>query len=172
LSCHSLVPLLQKAKDAGEDAKVLTVLSAGINSGAIDTSDLGLKRTYSLSTAARQAPSCNDALIQSFAQRHPTLSFVHAYPGLVNTGIATSSDSAIMRWIGGSMLGAASMLFGTSAADCGDRLTYGLFRAAAGWTRINEKGEDVGSKGLYTNEEVNKALWEHTLKETRSEAVA
>jgi hypothetical protein len=73
-----------------------------------------------------------------------------------------------MRWAAFSVLGVAMRLLGTSAADCGDRLTYGLFRAGAGWTRVDDKGEDVGSKGLYTSEDVNQALWEHTVKETRS----
>ena len=42
-----LVPLLQKAKDAGEDARVLTVLAAGYG-GPIDFNDMGLRKTYGL----------------------------------------------------------------------------------------------------------------------------
>jgi hypothetical protein len=167
---YSLVPLLQKAKDAGEDAKVLTVLSAGIGAGAIDTTDLGLKNKYSVAAAALQAPSYNDALIQSFAQRHPALSFVHAYPGFVTTGLTTSSNSTAIRWAGVLTLGIAGRLFGTSAADCGEYLTYGLFNARAGWSRIDDKGEDIGRKALYTTEEINQALWDHSMKETRSQA--
>lgn len=44
-----LVPLLQKAKDAGEDARVLNVAAAG-NGGPIDFNDLGLRKTYGLRT--------------------------------------------------------------------------------------------------------------------------
>jgi hypothetical protein len=166
-SASSLVPLLQRAKDAGEDAKLLTVLSAGVHEGPINTSDLGLKQTYSMSATAHQAPSYNDALIQSFAQRHPALSFVHAFPGITKTNLNSSSNSAILR-----VLGRVSHALAQSAEDCGERMTWGLLNAREGWLRINERGEDIGTKGLYTSEEVNRALWEHTVKETRSEEAA
>jgi hypothetical protein len=49
-------------------------------------------------------------------------------------------------------------------------LTYGIFKSSPGWTRMNNKGEDIGKTRLYTSEEVNKAVWEHTMKETRTQA--
>ena len=64
LTAFSLMPLLQKAKDAGEDAKVLTVLSAGVESGPIDLNDLGLKKTFSLPNAARSMSTYNDLMVQ------------------------------------------------------------------------------------------------------------
>lgn len=44
-----LLPLLQKAKDAGEDARVLNVVAAG-HGGPINPNDMGLRKTYSLRT--------------------------------------------------------------------------------------------------------------------------
>lgn len=44
-----LLPLLQKAKDAGEDARVLNVVAAG-HGGPVDYNDMGLRKTYSLRT--------------------------------------------------------------------------------------------------------------------------
>ena len=38
------MPLLEKTKAAGEDAKVMTVLSAGVEPAPVDLDDLGLKR--------------------------------------------------------------------------------------------------------------------------------
>ena len=64
LTMYSLMPLLQKAKDAGEDAKMLTVLSAGVESGPIDHNDLGLKKTFSLPNAARSMSTYNDLMVQ------------------------------------------------------------------------------------------------------------
>lgn len=58
-----LLPALRKAKDAGEDARVLTVLSAG-HGGKIDVSDLGLKKGYGLKAAADTATTYNDYLIE------------------------------------------------------------------------------------------------------------
>lgn len=58
---HELLPLLKSASEReGEDAKVYSVLGAGVT-GDIDLNDLGLKKTFSLSAAALQAPSYNDA---------------------------------------------------------------------------------------------------------------
>jgi NAD(P)-dependent dehydrogenase (short-subunit alcohol dehydrogenase family) len=71
LACHyysrwkfigDLVPLLQRAKDAGEDAKVLSVLAAGRGT-EIDLGDLGLKQTYSRRAVRAQAPTYNDLMM-------------------------------------------------------------------------------------------------------------
>lgn len=58
-----LLPLIQKAKDAGEDSKVLTVLAAGVG-GKIDVDDLGLKKNFSVTAAGLQGPSYNDVMIK------------------------------------------------------------------------------------------------------------
>lgn len=57
------MPLLQKAKDAGQDAKVMTVLHPGAGK-EIDLDDLGLKKHYSLSNAALSASTYNDMMIE------------------------------------------------------------------------------------------------------------
>lgn len=48
-----LAPLLQVAKDAGEEARVVSVLGSG-NGGKLDTEDLGLKNSYSLRRGSSQ----------------------------------------------------------------------------------------------------------------------
>jgi hypothetical protein len=60
---RSLMPLIQKAKNAGEDGKVMSVLGAGYG-GAIDLNDLGLKKKYSVTAAGLQGPSYNDCMIE------------------------------------------------------------------------------------------------------------
>ena len=66
---NDLMPLLRKAKDAGEDAKVLSVLAAG-HGGPIDLDDLGLKKGYSLSAAGVAAASYNDLMIEVRPDTH------------------------------------------------------------------------------------------------------
>lgn len=61
---NDLLPLLQKAKDAGEDAKVLSVLGAGYHNGPIDLNDLGLKTNYSVTNAATHGITYNDLMIE------------------------------------------------------------------------------------------------------------
>lgn len=58
-----LLPALEKAKQGGEDAKVMSVLGAG-KGGPLDESDLGLKKNYSVSRAALQAPTYNDLMME------------------------------------------------------------------------------------------------------------
>ena len=57
-----LTPLLRKAKDAGEDAKVLSVLAAG-KGGPVNLDDLDLKE-YSLSKEMPAAATYNDIMIE------------------------------------------------------------------------------------------------------------
>lgn len=69
-----LLPALERAKNAGEDAKVLSVLGAG-KGGNIDLSDLGLKRTFSAAKAGLEVPTYNDLMMQAsdFFLRMPLL---------------------------------------------------------------------------------------------------
>ncbi|KAG6867330.1 hypothetical protein C0993_004329, partial [Termitomyces sp. T159_Od127] len=68
-----LVPALVKAKEAGEDAKVLSVLAAG-KGGEIDLDDLGLKKKFSVTNAALSAPTYNDLMLQVTSLTHITRS--------------------------------------------------------------------------------------------------
>jgi len=58
-----LLPALKRAKEAGEDAKVLSVLAAGMG-GVIDTDDIGLRKTFSFLKARKQVPTYNDLMMQ------------------------------------------------------------------------------------------------------------
>jgi hypothetical protein len=59
---RDLLPAVEAAKKAGQDAKVMSVLAAGMG-GAIDLEDLGLKKSFSISNAAMAAPTYNDIMI-------------------------------------------------------------------------------------------------------------
>ena len=69
-----LLPALRSAKEAEEESRVLSVLSAGMASGKVDVNDLGLKKGYSLQAAAFTAPTYNDLMIQ--VSPSPLSSFV------------------------------------------------------------------------------------------------
>ena len=60
---YDLLPSLERAKEAGEEAKTLSVLGAG-KGGEIDVDDLGLKKSYSLSNAAMAAPTYTDLMME------------------------------------------------------------------------------------------------------------
>jgi NAD(P)-dependent dehydrogenase (short-subunit alcohol dehydrogenase family) len=59
---HDLMPLLSNAKDAGEDAKVLSVLAAG-HGGPVNLDDLELKK-YGIVKEAKAAATYNDIMVE------------------------------------------------------------------------------------------------------------
>ncbi|KAF5313618.1 hypothetical protein D9611_010228 [Ephemerocybe angulata] len=161
-----LLPALKSAKAAGEDAKVLSVLGAGYG-GPIDIDDLGLKKTFSLSNAAKAAATYNDLMMEEYAERNPELTFSHSSPGAVATNIASSAQSATMRFFAPVMNVAAKVL-ATSPADCAEYMWHGIFSNTTGAFRIGSRGEEIGKKDYFGDEEQRKALWEHTEKEVRT----
>jgi hypothetical protein len=66
---NDLLPLLRKGKDAGQDAKVFSVLAAG-KGGGIDMDDLGLKKHFSLLNAALATPTYNDLMMEVRRSKH------------------------------------------------------------------------------------------------------
>ncbi|KAF8811630.1 NAD(P)-binding protein [Phlegmacium glaucopus] len=160
---HDLLPSLERAKEAGEEAKAMSVLAAG-KGGEIDMEDLGLKKTFSLSKAGLTAPTYNDLMLKMYASLHPKLSFVHAFPGLVRTPILSSSSSALLSLTSSLVMGLVYP-FSYSVEDCGENMWYALLGAKDGFTRTDQKGDDIGMKRYFGNEVQIKKLWEHT-KET------
>ncbi|KAF8063237.1 hypothetical protein FPV67DRAFT_1672267 [Lyophyllum atratum] len=160
---NNLLPALQKAKEAGEDSKVLSVLAAG-KGGNIDLNDLGLKKTFSILNAALAAPTYNDLMMQEFSAKNPALTFVHSHPGYVRTSLMSSSDSTLFR-AASSLLGLPSP-FSLSYSDSGEYMLHGLLNSRDGFSRVGSRGEDIGMKRYFGSEEARKKLWEHTVRAT------
>ena len=60
---RDLLPSIQKAKDAGQEAKVVSILGAG-KGAAIDADDLGLKKSFSVAAAGGAMPTYNDLMME------------------------------------------------------------------------------------------------------------
>ncbi|KAG8698588.1 hypothetical protein FRC11_014316, partial [Ceratobasidium sp. 423] len=134
---YDLMPLLEKAKAQGEEARVLTILSAGTN-GKLDENDLGLKKNYGLKAAADHATAMNDYMVEEFAAQHPDMAFIHAYPGFVRTPAFHWSVKLLMPFI---------RMFNVSPAESAQWMLYGLLNPefAKGPLFINNHAEDVGA---------------------------
>ncbi|KAE9405839.1 hypothetical protein BT96DRAFT_955108 [Gymnopus androsaceus JB14] len=165
-----LMNLLENAEEQGEDAKVLSVFSAG-KGGAIDVNDLGLKKTFSLKNAAMQVPTYNDLMVEEFASRHPRITLAHAYPGGVNTNILTSAEASTLTKMAIDLLTPLGFLL-TSRQDCGEYMLNGILNVAKtpGAWRLGSRGEDLAKKRYYGSEEERKKLWEHTVEATNGKA--
>lgn len=157
---HDLMPLLEKAKAQGEEARVLTVLAAGTN-GKLDENDLDLKKGYGLKAAGDSATAMNDLMCEDFAAQHPDMAFIHAFPGIVRTPMLMDFHWSLKPFI--------FMLrpFTVSPADCAQWMLYTLLdpQFSKGAFFRNNQADDVG-RNKYSTPELRKLVWEHTLKRT------
>ncbi|KIK64371.1 hypothetical protein GYMLUDRAFT_94777 [Collybiopsis luxurians FD-317 M1] len=162
-----LVPALVRAKEAGEDAKVFSVLGAG-QGGPVNVEDLGLKKTFSIANAAHQGITYNDLMMEEYASRYPSLSFIHAFPGHVRSNLMSASPSLLLRIASPIVTGPVSPF--KRPSDAGEYLLNGLVNTTSGpgaW-RIGEYGEDIEKKNYFGDAEWRKKLWAHTVEATGS----
>ncbi|CAE6533301.1 hypothetical protein RSOLAG22IIIB_05546 [Rhizoctonia solani] len=161
---YDLIPLLEKAKAQGEEARVLTVLAAGTN-GKLDENDLDLKKGYGLKSAADNASAMNDYMVEDFAAQHPDMAFIHAFPGVVRTPMLTGFHWSMKLFM------PVINLFSVSPAECGQWMLYSLLdpRFAKGPFFLNNHAEDVGPN-KHSTPALRKLVWEHTLKRTSETA--
>ncbi|KAH9836131.1 uncharacterized protein C8Q71DRAFT_760776 [Rhodofomes roseus] len=144
-----LLPLLQKARDAGEDARVLNVGAAG-HGGPIDFNDMGMRQTSGVLKKRGIAVTYLDSVMEIFASRVPGAMFSHIYPGLV--------DTPLLPWL----VRILGKPFATSIDDCGEYMLYALLNGGAGAPRQGEHGDDLGQVGYYGGDEVRERVWAHT----------
>ena len=177
-----LLHLLERAADAGEDAKFMTILAAGREpTSYLNIDDLGLKKEYTLRNAGAVASHYNDALIevcllsrsafpiidpypsQEFARRSPNVSFTHIYPGVVSTSMTTN-----FHW---STRALAPLLrfITTSPVDCAEWMWSSLWSSdpafKSGAHRLDNHGEPVKPNKAITPEVAVK-IWEHAVELT------
>jgi NAD(P)-dependent dehydrogenase (short-subunit alcohol dehydrogenase family) len=161
---RDLTPLLRKAKDAGEDAKVMTILAAG-KGGVIDLDDLGLKKGYSLYNSALAAATYNDLMIESFAAQQPDMAFTHIFPGFVRTPILKLKHWALRPL--NPLIYALLYPFSVSVDECAEYMLHALLEGEKGPYRRDANGELLGKEsGYFSTEEARQKLWDHTVEAT------
>ena len=164
------LPLLQKAKDAGEDARVLTVAIAGFG-GPINYDDMGLLKTHSAKTfrptlatytdAAMEVRLCVigspdhallTACLQVLAARAPGVTFAHACPGTV--------DTPLFPW----WIRPLTRFMFTSPVDAGEYMLYALLNGGEGAQRKSPHGDDLPPESYYGGDDVREKVWSHTME--------
>ncbi|KZP15754.1 NAD(P)-binding protein [Athelia psychrophila] len=162
---NDLMPLLRKSKDAGEDAKVMSVLAAG-NGGPIDLEDLGLKKGYTLRSAGIAAATCNDLMIESLAEQHPDMAFTHMSPGIVRTPMAMPTSS----WLKPLYPLVLGLLYpiSVSMSESAEYMLHALFSGENGAFRRGAKGELLKNSGAgyFSSDEAKRRVWAHTKEVT------
>ncbi|KAK0239424.1 hypothetical protein EDD85DRAFT_902926 [Armillaria nabsnona] len=161
---YELLPLLRNAKEAGEDASVLSVLASGMGR-AIDVNDLGLKHSYQAYKATLVSGSYNDIMVEEFAKRNPEIAFSHIYPGLVNTPGTRPTHWALRLF--SPLISLLVWLAAISPEESAEYMLFALFDREKGFFHRSPKGDDLGMKGYPFTEEEKKAVWDHSVVVTR-----
>ncbi|RAL62318.1 hypothetical protein DID88_004884 [Monilinia fructigena] len=127
---YNLLPLLKTAPNP----RVISILAGG-QEKAIDLNDLEVKQGFSMIKAAGSGTTQTTLAFEELAKLNPQISFIHKYPGFVDTGVVgrlMSSTKGIyaipatfFRWIALPVLN----IFAASVDEAGER---GLFLATSG----------------------------------------
>ncbi|KAJ3742320.1 hypothetical protein DFH05DRAFT_1401759 [Lentinula detonsa] len=163
---RELIPLLQTAKDAGEDAKSYIVGGPGL-AKTIDYDDLGfLKKGYSFWKLRRQFPAYMDVILQEFAAQNSSLTFIHAYPGPVRSALADNLEWPLFQILFKIVF---ELSFPFSHSESGEYMLHAMFTTARhpGTWSVDMYGETLPKgKVVVASEQERRMLWEHSLQET------
>ncbi|KIJ34565.1 hypothetical protein M422DRAFT_182023 [Sphaerobolus stellatus SS14] len=168
-----LLPLLHKAKNQQEDAKVFSLLACG-RSRPIDVDDFAMENGYTSLRAIGAGPTYNDLAFEEFAIRNPSITFFHAGPGIVLTNLANNSPSPLLSFFA-PVINVVMYPFSMSPAESGEHLLYGMLAhpnesgskgslETEGFFRIGSKGQDLKREGYIGGKMEREKLWEHTEK--------
>ena len=163
LFIRELVGLVEKAREDGEEAAVMTVFAAGYGS-EINQDDWEIKKDYTSLKATFVTATYNDLLVEGFAERHPSVPFIHAHPGMVRTPIFFKSPSLIVNFLG-LVVNTFGRLFTISAERSADSMWNIIVKVSQGGGsyRMDPDGKNLGKEVKYFGTEgKSKGLWEHT----------
>ena len=144
-----LLPLLARA----EAPKVVSVLAGGLEwASSVDLDDLDLKKpgNFGAMKARAQYPAMNTTTLEKLALDHPDVTFIHSWPGIVNTGnVRRGSDpNSLMAWFVWLVLEPLIGLFAISDEISGQRHLFQSTSAAFGGRGVVWKGKPgVNSRG-------------------------
>jgi len=136
-----LLPLLSKA----EVPRVISVFSGRFLRTTIDLDDIDLKRpgSFGVIKAKVQYANMNTTILGKLADENPNVTFIHSWPGSVNTGnIRRGLDpNSIMDWLSWLIFEPLIRMFSSSGDESGQRHLFQSTSAAFGGRGIPWKGK-------------------------------
>lgn len=149
-----LLPLLNKAAAP----RVMGVLGGGLEwARGIDLDDLGLKKpgNFGFIKAQMQYAAMNTTTLEKLANDNPNVTFIHSWPGWVDTGNArrgVDPDSILIAWLVRLFLEPIVCLFSYSEEESGERHLFQSTSAAFGGRGVSWAGKPgINSKGEPAN---------------------
>lgn len=187
-SILQLLPLLE----AAEAPRVVSVLAGGLErSSAVDLEDLDLKKPGNFGgvKAQMQYTAMNTLALEKLAVENPNVTFIHSWPGWVNTGnVRRGHDpNSVLGWLMWIFLEPLIALFSFNDDETGQRHLFESTSAAFGGRGVPWKGKpgvnslEKNSNGLFMvnykcdctpnakvlpllREKAQDRIWEHTLE--------
>ncbi|CRG86876.1 hypothetical protein PISL3812_03888 [Talaromyces islandicus] len=136
-----LLPLLSKA----EAPKVVSVLGGGLEKATVDLDDLDLKRPGNFGGVKAQVQyvTMNTVTLDKLANDNPDITFIHSWPGWVNTGnVRRGRDpNSFMAWLVWLFLEPLITLLSFSDEESAQRHLFQSTSAAFGGRGVPWKGK-------------------------------
>lgn len=137
-----LLPLLGRS----ENPRVVSVLSGGLEKAtSIKVEDLDLKMPGNFGGVAAQSQygTMNSIYLDRLANEHPDITFIHSWPGAVNTGSVRRgfAPNSIMVWVVRLLLEPLLALVSYSDNESGQRHLFQSTSAAFGGRGITWSGK-------------------------------
>ena len=114
----------------------ISVLGGGMESGSIDLDDIDLRKPGTFGGAKAQSHyiKLNSIVLDKLAAENENVTFIHAWPGWVNTGnVNRSFDSTTwFGWLAETLLGSLIAVFSIRDDNAGQRYLFQCTSAAFG----------------------------------------
>lgn len=139
----NLLPLLNQS----EAGRVVSVLMGGFESTGINLDDLGLEKpgNYGPIQSHKQVGAMNTLFMEQLAVENPDITFIHAHPGLVDTGNARRGfeqvPNSATSWFFWLVVEPIIALVGTSHEKSGQLYLFQITSAAFGGRGIPWDGK-------------------------------
>ncbi|KAM0421189.1 hypothetical protein ACHAPT_011081 [Fusarium lateritium] len=136
-----LLPLLHEA----EAARVVSVLGGGLETTSLELEDIELKKPKNFGPGKVQlhCATMNTTTLDKLAAENPTVTFIHSWPGWVNTGNVNRGvdPNTFMSWVVWLFLEPLISLFSFSDEESGQRHLFQSTSAAFGGRGVPWNGK-------------------------------
>lgn len=176
---HNLIPHLNNVGQTGNSdnalSRVISVLGAG-HETKLRVDDLDLRKHYSVQSCDVHATTMTSLMMKEFASQHPSITFIHSYPGIVKTNISREAGPVMSHIIRAAMfLGRLWMvpgqesgerhLFAATSRQFSPKAETPVGGGSGGAYLLSWDGTEVGNERLlksYSANGVRRRVWKHT----------
>lgn len=166
---YNLLPTLEAAKSP----RVVSVLAGG-KEADIEEDNLDLQKEFSFSSSNAYPTSMTSLAFETLASEHPSISFLHVFPGLVATPLMKNSMGSII----GTIVGFLTWPMSISMSESGEWQTWlstsadfpakddSTDASAAGYYLLDYNGKDATNEALMEQlraKGLPDIVWKHTL---------